>query len=508
MNKHLKKALLASTALGFFAVVPAHAADSTADAIKALQAQVDALQKQLVDLQTKEKARAEAPASAAPAPASTAEAGKKEILPGVTVKLGGYVAMEGIYRDHNQTADTSSSISSGIPYENARGSNQDEFRFSARSTRLSLLASGKVDDAMSLAAYFETDFMGAANTSNSLQTNSYTPRLRHAFASVDRNDWGLHFAAGQTWSMVSLSKSGMMPLKEAGYIGIDSTGTPGFVYTRSPQVRVVKDFANAKGQIGLSLETPQANVSGLPTGYDANYILRNAGSGGLNNDGTQYSMDYAPDVVAKVGYDTSVGRIEAFGLTRFFRDTVQSTNSYYDNYAMGLGGGVGAYVNVIPKKLEVQANFLGGKGVGRYSAGLMPDFALTPSGDIKPVTMLAGMFGIVGHPTPKWDLYVYAGAEKVMRQEYHNTAYGLGSALTDMTGCYQQGSGQTCNPQTEMVWQITPGFWTTVYKGDFGNIKLGGQYSFTRKDAFSGANDKQPHAYENVVMTSFRYSPF
>ena len=506
MNKHLKKALLASTALGFLVVAPAHAADSTADAIKALQTQVEALQKQLVDLQAKEKVRAEAPA-AAPAPAATADAAKKEILPGVSVKLGGYVAMEGVYRDHNQTTDTSSSISSGVPFENSRSANQDEFRMSARSSRLSLLAEGKVDETMSLAAYFETDFMGSANTANSVQSNSYTPRLRQAYASVDRSDWGLHFAAGQTWSLASLTKSGMMPRKEAGFMGIDSTGTPGYVYTRAPQVRIVKDFAGAKGQVGLSLETPQANVAGLPSGASANYILRNAGTGSLNTD-TSYSMDYAPDVIAKVGYDASIGRFEAFSLTRFFRDTVQSTTSYYDNYAMGVGGGVGAFLNVIPKKLEIQANFLGGRGVGRYAASLMPDFAVTPSGDIKPVTMLAGMMGVIAHPTPKWDVYLYAGAEKAMRQEYNNTAYGLGSALTNLSGCYAQGSASSCTAQTEMVWQITPGFWTTVYKGDLGNIKLGAQYSFTRRDAFSGANDKQPHGYENVVMTSFRYSPF
>lgn len=514
MNKCFRAALLTSTALGFLFVGPAQAADTTADAIKALQEQVNALQKQLTEMQSKAKTEAAKPASA-PA-ATTADGAKKEILPGVNVKLGGYVEMDTFYRDHNLTGDNNTVFSS-IPYENGRGANQDEFRMTARSSRLSLALDGKVDKDLSLAAYFESDFAGAANTSNSVQTNSYTPRLRQAYVQADRSDWGAHFLAGQTWSLASLSRKGVMSSMPAGVQTIDTTGTPGYVYTRSPQLRFVKDFADNKAQAALSLETPQANVGGLPctanatsgncTGFKSAYVLRNAGVSALNAD-TSYSMDYAPDVIAKVGYETSIGHFEVFGMTRFFRDTVATDNSFRDNYAVGVGGGLGAFVNVIPKKLEVQANFLAGKGVGRYAAGQMPDFAVTPSGDLKPVMMYAGMIGLIGHPTPTWDVYLHAGIETALREESNNTAYGYGSALTNLNACYVQGTGNTCLAQTQTLWQITPGFWNTVYKGDYGNIKLGAQYSFTRKDSFSGLNDKKPHAYENVVMTAVKYSPF
>jgi len=520
MHKNIRTFLLATTALGFLFTVPAHAADSTGDAIKALQEQVNALQKQLVEMQAKEKIKAEAPAApATPAPAATAEAGKKEILPGVSVKLGGYVAMEGLYRDHNETTDMGSSFAS-IPYENGRGANQDEYRMSARQSRFSLTAEGKVDKDMTLGAFVETDFMGSANTANSVQTNSYTPRLRQAVATIDRHDWGSHFAVGQAFSLASLSKNGLMTGKEAGPMMIDSTGIPGWIYTRNAQVRYVQDFADKKVQAALSLEGGQANVAGLPctanatsgtcTGFKPNYILRNAGVSALNTD-TSYSMDYAPDVIAKVGYDNSLGHFEAFGLTRFFRDTVAFDHYYKDNYAVGFGGGLAAFMNVLPKKLEVQANISAGTGMGRYNSGQNPDFAVTPSGDIKPVMMYSAMMGVIGHPTPTWDLYVYAGAETMLRQEYNNAAYGYGSALTNLNNCYsQQGASTTngCSAMTQTLWQVAPGFWNTVYKGDYGNIKLGAQYSFTRKDAFSGLNDKKPHAYENVIMTSFRYAPF
>lgn len=515
MKKHLRTALLASTALGFLAVAPAHAADSTAEAIKALQAQVNALQKQLVDIQTKEQAAA-ATAAAAPAPAATAEAGKKEILPGVSVKLGGYAAVEGVYRDHNQGAGTSSSLNSSIPYENSNNANIDEFHFSSNATRLSLLAEGKVDKDMSLAAYFEGDFMGGSTSSTaSVQSNSYTPRLRHAYATVDRNDWGFHVLGGQSWSLLSMFKTGLTPRQEAGPLTIDSVGAPGYVYTRAPQIRFVKDFADNKAHVGLSFEDPELNLAGLrcsaqataagtcDSSHFANVTATGTGAGGMAGN---QSLDYAPDVVAKVAYDTSIGHFEAFGLSRFFRDSVTVGSSFQNNYAMGYGAGVAAFIPVIAKKLEVQANFLGGRGIGRYSAAQMPDVAFTNTGDIKPIEQLVAMMGVIGHPTPTWDLYLYAGAEKAMRQNSTDQAVGYGSSILNNSGCYAQGG--TCNAQTETVWTITPGFWNTVYKGDYGNIKLGAQYSFTRKDAFSGLNDKQPHAYENVIMTSFRYSPF
>lgn len=512
MNKHMRTALLASTAIGFLLSGPAHAADSTAAAIKSLQAQVEALQKQLGDLQAKEKVRAETPAAAAPA----ADGAKKEILPGVSVKVGGYAAVEGIYRDHNQGTGSSSSINSGIYYDNDSRANQDEFHLTSNSTRLSLLAEGKVSSDMNLAAYFETDFMGGSSSSTaSVQSNSYTPRLRHAYATIDRNDWGFHVLGGQSWSLVSMFKSGLTPRQEAGPITIDSVGGAGYVYTRAPQVRFVKDFAANKGHFGLSFEDPELNLAGLrctaqstaagacDSTHFANVISTVTGSGGLAGN---QSLDFAPDVVAKVAYDTSIGHFEVFGLTRFFRDTVRVSNTYRDNEAMGYGGGVAAFIPVIPKKMEVQANFLGGRGIGRYSAGQMPDVAFTSSGDIKPIEQMVAMVGVLGHPTPTWDLYLYAGAEKAMRQDTPDGAYGYGSRALNNSGCYTQTG--TCNAQTETIFTINPGFWNTVYKGDYGNVKVGAQYSFSRKDAFSGVNNQAPHAYENMILTSFRYSPF
>lgn len=505
MASSLRTALLATSAIGFLlSSTPAMAASSTADAIKALQEQVNALQKQLADMQTKEAARAQAEAvkAATPAPVAVAAAApakddkdKKEILPGVTVKLGGYIAMEGLYRSKNQASDMSSGLNTGMPFANSTNAYSDEFRGSARQTRLSLLMEGKPDNDTALGAYVETDFMGSGSNSSSVQSNNYTPRLRHAYMTVDREDWGFHFLGGQNWTLASLYKKGLTPRQEAGVATIDSAGPPGYVWTRAPQIRFVKDFDDKNLNVGLSFESPQINMTGL------------GAATGITSTASGLSADVAPDVIAKIAYDTSFGHYEIFGLTRFFRDVVSATGE--NNYAMGVGGGLGAFIPVVPKILDIQANVMAGKGIGRYSSAQLPDIAFTPEGGIKPLTQMTAMVGLIGHATPTLDLYLYGGAEKILRQDEAGggNTYGYGNSTANNALCYYLNGG-TCQAQTKSVWQISPGFWNTVYKGVYGNIKVGGQYSLTRRDTFTGINNQDPHVIENTGMLSIRYAPF
>lgn len=503
MKMKVQTLALAAMALTLLTCGTARAENtSTAEAIKALQAQVTALQKQLVEMQSKEATRAAAEA-AKPMAKAEAKEEKKEILPGVSVKLGGYLSMDGVYRTNEMTTDTSSSFGN-IPYANSIKSETDEFRGSARNTRLSLLAEGKPDADTKLTAFVEADFNGAGTTSNGVQSNSYDLRLRHAYAQVDRNDWGFHFLAGQAFSMVSLYKSGIEARKEVGIATADSFGSPGYVYTRNPGVRFVKDFADKKAAFGLAFEAPEVNFGGITP--PANVTARNSGLSPLNPNAT-YSTNMAPDVIAKIAYDSSFGHYELFGLTRFFRDVVNATGD--NNYAMGYGVGAGFYVPVMDKKIELTGNVLAGRGIGRYSAGQLADIAFTPSGDIRPVGMMAGLVGVIAHPTPNWDLYTYFGAERALREAQGGggVTYGYGNFTASNAGCNYLG-GTTCQAQTETVWQITPGFWKQVYKGDYGSMKVGGQYAYMRKSAFTGANDVKPSADDNVFMLSFRYFPF
>jgi hypothetical protein len=81
----------------------------------------------------------------------------------VNVTLGGFLAMESLYRSRSETADIGSSFN-GIPFSNQPAAHMSELRGSARQSRLSLLVQGDADADTHLAAYYEMDFLGGAQT--------------------------------------------------------------------------------------------------------------------------------------------------------------------------------------------------------------------------------------------------------------------------------------------------------------------------------------------------------
>lgn len=437
---------------------------------------------------------------------------------GVKLTLGGYVDVTGIYRAKNQSSDLSSNFNSLIPFNNSVNAHQAEFRGSARATRLSLLGEAAPDNDTKLTAYIESDFQGAAPTATSTVTNSYTPRLRQAFAQYEREDWGLHVSGGQEWSLLTAHKVGMLPMKENAPNVLESSYIPGFNYARGPQIRVVKDFMDKKLWVGVSAESPQAVTSGICTsatssstvnctGYNSTYLVNNAGNPSTYASGNNYTTDFAPDVILKVAYDPSWGHVEAFGALRTFHDVVNS--NYHNNAVMAGGGGGSALIPVVAKKLDVQASVMYGYGMGRYTITGLPDFAIQPDGSLQPVEEFTALVGAVARPDPSWDLFVYAGMEQAFRNNIDGqttNAFGYGNRGVSNSGCYTPGG--SCYAQTERVWQVTPGVWKRLYDGAYGKVQVGAQYSFTRRDAFSDLSGNAPHAFQHVVMTSFRYFPF
>jgi hypothetical protein len=91
----------------------------------------------------------------------------------------------------------------------------DETRFTARQTRLSLLAQGDISEQTRAAFYGEFDFQAAAQTANSNESNSFNPRMRHLYGTIDWNGSGWHLLAGQNWSLVTLNTKGITPRNEA-----------------------------------------------------------------------------------------------------------------------------------------------------------------------------------------------------------------------------------------------------------------------------------------------------
>ncbi len=515
------------------------------DSAKEMSAQLDALRDQVNQLQhrldaqsasdqqtkaTADKAAAQASAATASVSAATQaipvevktqiDAAKpktdKIYYKGVTLTLGGYGALETIYRSKSETADMASTFS-GVPFNNSPTGKASELRFSARQSRVTALVEGDPTTDVHLSFYGELDFLGAAQTANSNETNSYTPRIRVMYNQIDWADEGLHFLAGQNWSLATMQGKGMTPRSETIVPTIDAQYIPGFVFTRQPGVRITKDFDKTYW-LALALENPQTTFyNGVtpPAVIAAGQLTDSAPAGSGFNSANTLSLNHIPDVIAKFAYESTIAdrsvHAEVFGLYRSFFERL----NYRNENSSGGGVGVGLNVQVVPSLLDFQVSGMGGKGIGRYGAAQLTDVTLDSAGAIKPVSEIQALAGLTLHASPALDLYVFAGEEKESAQAYYGTSatgatvgYGYGNPLYVNSGCNYEGAPGACTGNTRVVEQGTAGFWYKPWNGKSGRYQVGMQYSYTERKAFSGAAGIAPIAVDNMVFASFRYYPF
>ncbi|MGI3778215.1 MAG: hypothetical protein ACRYGC_13060 [Janthinobacterium lividum] len=428
-----------------------------------------------------------------------------------TVTLGGFVALEGIWRSRNETADIASNFNTGIPLRQAQAAHENEFRFTARQSRLSLLVADDPTPSVHLAGFLEADFLGAASNSNSLETNSYVPRLRQIYGTFDDKASGWHVLAGQAWSLATLDKVGITPRQEAIPLTVDLQFVPGFNWTRQPQLRVTKDLDDHRIWLAASLENPQGSFYVGPNGAGvagATVNTGNPGGTGFYSD-SSYSADVAPDVIVKAAFDPGWGHYEAYGIARFLRSRVSTVGSGHNDVTLAGGGGAGLIVPLLPGTLNFRASGLAGYGIGRYASGQLPDATLSASGSPDPLPEVEALIGLEGHAGRQFDLYGYIGTEQIARRSFTagGRPFGYGNALYGNAGCGTELSTATCVANTSGITQGTLGGWWRFYQGGFGTVQGGVQYSYTRRDIFQGVGG---HAGtdENTVLTSLRFSPF
>ncbi len=455
-------------------------------------------------------------------------------LGNVTVTLGGFLAAEAVERQRNETADIGSSFS-GIPYQQSPMYHEPEFRGSARQSRLALLIEGTPSDYEKVAGYFATDFLSSGTTSNSNESNSYTLRLREAYATYDNSNWGFHLLGGQSWSLLTLNRVGITPRQENVPLTIDAQYVVGFNWARQWQIRFVKDFDDHRLWAGLSFEEPQTTYSvttassGNPGGVIGGTDNYDNAGGSLLNSGNMYSDDIAPDVIAKLAADPGYGHYELDGIARFFnaRETLSApnVNNGRNRTALAGGGGAGMILPIVGKKLLFQASGLVGQGIGRYGSGQLPDATINQNGTPIPIPEADLLVGFVAHPTKAFDLYAYAGTEQEEKRSFNerigssNVAFGYGNGAFIDTGCDIEGSSAACSGETRGLVDGTLGGWWKFLRGPFGTMEVGTEWEYIRRTAFAGTSVSgtgshavdstiTPKTDDNMVLFSFRYLPF
>ncbi len=435
------------------------------------------------------------------------------LLGPVEVSLGGFVDAASIYRTRNEVTDIAGNFNNGIPLPYQQTYHEGEFRESARQSRLSLLAQADVNPETHLAGYVETDFQGGSPTANSLETNSYTLRLRQANATLDENRWGLHILAGQAFTLLTLNKHGIIPRQEDTPLGIDAQYDVGFNWARQVEFRIAKSFDHDKYWLAVSAEEPQAayytGPNGLAPAATGTINITNPGVGALAST-VNYSDDIAPDVIVKAAADPGWGHFEVEALLRFLHDRVSHIGSGDSDTVMAGGGGAGAVLPLIPHVLDFRASGLAGDGIGRYGSAQLPDAVVGRDGAPDPLPEVEGLIGLEYHATPLVDLFAYGGTEQIGRRDFTvaGKGYGYGSLLYNNTGCeIELSAAATCVANTRGVEEGTIGaFWRPI-KGPYGSVQLGAQYEYLHRAVFE-AKGPTPSTNNNVVLFDVRYFPF
>ena len=161
-----------------------------------------------------------------------------------SVSIGGYVKMDAMASSYSDGTLGAGNLGRDfyIPSLTPVGGTEENSTFDmhARQSRFNIGTESKVDN-HTLKILFEFDFLATPN-GNERITNSYTPRMRHAFISYD------NWLFGQTWS--TFQNTGALP-ETADFIGNTDFG----IFIRQTQIRYTL------GNFQFALENPESTVT-------------------------------------------------------------------------------------------------------------------------------------------------------------------------------------------------------------------------------------------------------
>ncbi|WP_287817810.1 DcaP family trimeric outer membrane transporter [Idiomarina sp.] len=245
------------------------------------------------------------------------------------IDFGGFVKLDMMVSDYTDgQAPSSGSIARQqyIPSLTPVGGEGDDMvtDFHARQSRFFLTTDTELDNGETLTGHIQMDFMLTPDGDQRI-SNSYSPRLRHAFLKYGK------WTFGQTWS----NFQDLNILAESvDFIGI----TDGIIFNRQAQIRYTS------GGFSASIENPETTVT--PVG----------GGRIISSDG------FAPDVTFKYTGKTDNLTWQASALLRQLTYDVSQTGD--DETTFGYGVSFGAKYTFGMD--DIRASVTTGSGLGRY----------------------------------------------------------------------------------------------------------------------------------------------
>ena len=286
-----------------------------------LEAKIASLESMLMELK-KELADKPQAAPAQPA-ASKHDTGEQH-----SYSFGGFVKATGSFSAYSDGDLASGSagrdfyIPGTIPV-GGEGESTD-FDIGAKESRINFKSSHTLASGDKLSTFIEMDFLLPPG-GNERVSNSYQPRLRHAFLTY--NNW----LFGQTWS--TFQDVGALP-ESVDFLA----ASDGIVFERQAMVR----YTNGPWQ--LALENPESTIT--PFGGGGRIVS--------DDNGT-------PDLIAKYTHKADWGHVAVAGLVRSLEYDVVGNNESETSFGLSLTGKIN-----VGDKDDFKFNIASGSGMGRY----------------------------------------------------------------------------------------------------------------------------------------------
>lgn len=410
-----------------------------------------------------------------------------------TVTPFGFIDFIGFGRSTNAGSGIGSSFAS-IPYNTGLTGHISEFNESLQNTRLGFRVDSNYKG-IDILGYAEVDFLGNQPTNIFQTTNSDVLRMRNIFADLKKDK--LEILVGQDWSLFTPNRVGLSPIPSDIFYSqaVDTNYQAGLTWARQSQVRITYHPSESVAA-AVSFENPQQFIGGFVTLPTA---LATPLANQLNTGSTTYSApNVAPDILAKVAYQSKVFHIEAGGMVREFK-TAGSAGTpvvYNTHSATGVAGEVNMNLN-FNNKFRLLANTFFGDGGGRYIGGTAPDLIVRANGSLSPVHSYSTTDGFEYNPTKNNLIYSY----------YSGVAISRDTAL-DTTGKLI-GYGYVGSPSADnkTIQEFTFGYSPTFFKSNnYGAFSMNFQYSYLFRDPWYVPAAGPKDAHLNLYYIDIRYT--
>lgn len=303
-------------------------------------------------------------------------------IPGTSTSLGfgGYVKLDAIFNSASTGSNNSADqtyFPGLVPLDD--DGEEHQLAFSPRESRFWI--KGLTPTALGdLNTYVELDFYAFQAPGDQRVSNSYAPRMRHAYGTLGS------FLAGQTWStFVNTSAAPEL---------VDFTAPAGRIFVRQPQLRWTGSFPAGGVASGFqfALEQPESTLT-LPGGTRI-----------------EADDDRVPDMVARLDLKLSWVSLSLSALGRQIRYDDGSNASSEWGGALGLAGRIRT---TGLDTLVFQASY--GNALGRYtSINSFNDGVVDASGRVHLFDVFAGLAAYQHWWSPTWRstvAYGYASAD-------------------------------------------------------------------------------------------------